>query len=939
MREQCHKLGMNAIVWPQPTRILAACLACVLVSALHVAFADAPRSEPAERRQPAPIALGDNKGVIRLAAGHVFRWPEGDATIFDLRQDARVQQGPDAIVATRLLVWFQIAKRDGAQEAVVDVYGGPDTLVISGGRRTRKKAPAVFRLAAFEGVVLEGEISSGDAPAPDEFFARASAFRQGKPPEDRVYGILGDIRPSAEEMLLTGLSDEGLTVTLHGNAEVSSQDLTLSADTIRLRVSFHGGQYESPAIESVYAEGVVDLTRGDERVTADSLYVDVPMDQALALSARVRTYDPGGRLPVQFGADAVRQLSTYRFAVEGSGFVTTSKFATPLYRIEGSDVNLMFGPGAHRRPERATVRGTQAEGGSLEHEAPPISPIVQSRNNLFYVHSVPLFYWPYLAKDVTTGTFLIKSAEVGSSGNLGQYAKAEWNLYDLGILFGQLERFLYDRGITLYDWSDLTLRTDYYSDRGFGIGPDLEYEGESRYGFVRGYVIKDTAKEDDRGLPVPRESRGEFTWRHREILPWDFSADFEVGYLSDRRFLRTYDRDEYDEGKDRETQVFVRWLHQNMLGTAQAKARINDFQNAVERQSLAFHLFGQQVLDSPVLWTAHADFARLYLRFDDELNRRGTEALGRFDMAHELSLPFDLGPVRVDPFVWGDSTSFTEQAQNRGPASRFATAYGARAATNFYRTFQTQNDLLDIDRLRHTVTPTAEYTNLWHVSKDPRRFIQHDEIDALDESHRVSLGLRNRLETYRYRNGQKQRTDLLTFDIDYARYLRDSGADRGKDDFVEAGGRWAVSENIELASEDNRYNIEHARLEAVNGGIELNYWQPLTVAYTHKYYLDLNTAGEPSHSVGALRFLYQPRYSRWQVEFATTYDFQPRQAPSNTKDPAKLGTGLYFSRIFEDWVLSLGLEFNQGRSNETRLTFNISPPGRRGASRKSWRKD
>ena len=929
---------------------LVVCLACALAGGPGRAFAEVAPSETAapekgapekaERRLPVPVDIGEAKDVIRLMAVKIVRWPERDLTVLDLRQGARIYQGPHAIVATRLLVWFRTSEKDAAGRAVVEVYGEAGTCLISEGRRTDEDAPAIYRLSTSEGVVVEGERSSGDAPLSDDFLDRAAAFRAGEPhPEEEIRGILRDIRPSSEELLLTDLSDDGVTVTLHGNARVASQDLTLSSDTIRMRVSFEGGRYRSPAVESIYAEGVVDFKRGNERTTAESMYFDVPMQQGLALQARIRTVDPQTALPVQFGSDAVRQLSQHRFHLEGPGFFTTSQFVHPTYRIEGRDVDVVWGRARHRRPKRAKLVGVEREDGTAEREALPLSPIVLSRNNLFYIGSVPVFYYPYLAKDVTTGTFLLKSLEVGSSGNAGQFIKVEWNLYDLGILFGQLEQSLYERGIELYEWSDLTLRTDYYSSRGFGIGAEFEYEGASRYGFLRAYHIRDSASEDDEDLPTPRESRGEITWRHREILPCNFSVDFELGYLSDRRFLRTYDRDEHDEGKDRETQVFIRWLYHNMLATGQLKTRINDFQNTVERQSVAFHIFGQQVFGSPILWTSHSDLGRMRLRYDEDLGLKDPDAIGRFDTAHELSWPLTLGPVRLDPFLWEDLTFFTEQARDKGAAARFASAYGLRAATNFYRTYFIRSDLFDIDRLRHSITPTLEYRNLFYVSKKPSKLIPHDEIDTLDESHRVTLGLRNRLETYRYVEGRKQRVDYLTFDVDYTTYLGNARGDRGLDDYVEVSTRWLVNDNITLFSEDNWYNLDKSRVEALNAGIQLEYWRPFSLEYRHKYYVDIAEPDEPEHSVGIFSILYQPEYSRWQMEFMTTYDFDASKEAGDAKDANKLGTALFFSRKIEDWVLSLGLELNQGRANDTAITFNIFPPISQRRAGKSWRRN
>jgi hypothetical protein len=254
-----------------------------------------------------------------------------------------------------------------------------------------------------------------------------------------------------------------------------------------------------------------------------------------------------------------------------------------------------------------------------------------------------------------------------------------------------------------------------------------------------------------------------------------------------------------------------------------------------------------------------------------------------------------------------------------------------------------------VDRLRHILTPTVEYENLYYVSRDPSHYVQNDEIDALDEAHLVTFGLRSRLQTYRQTDAGRKLIDLLTADVKYHVLLSGDAingvggdflsASQGifpyTGDFVQASARWIVNENIELATTDDDYNTNKNRLEELNGELTLNYWRPVKVSYIHKYYLDPTDTNGRWHSISLILFGYQPRYSRWSVDFSESYDFTAENQPGQLRSPRNLGSAIYLTRDMEGWDFSIGAEFNQGRGNETIVMFRVTPPGSTPAFRSS----
>lgn len=877
------------------------------------------------------LVAGDEESVIHMQAGTILRWNANGKTMLDMRGGAAVFQGDFSIRAPRFLVWFS-ESAEGERKAIIDVYAGNE---ISFPRGFEADTESIPRMTSAAGLVIDsGNLVSAERPIEDDFMIQAAIAHGDLPPEAAALAaeeVFGVIRPSAERFVVSDLTDDGATVTLTGSAQVAADDVIVTADAIRIRIKFKNGPAGEAAIQSLFAMGAVDLKSELTHITADSLYVDWPMQEGIILKARIRTIESPQFPPVQFFADVLRQQSLYRFRIDGRGYFTTSMFWFPHYRIESKEIQVVAGQTTAQRPEvnldpAEDTRRFYQKSPSKEKD-PPTSVVVSARHNVVYLESAPIFYWPYVAKDVTSGAFLLVAAEFGSSSTMGRFLRLRWDLYDLG---------LYQN-----NWSDLNLRTDFYSERGFGTGLDFAYRGADRVGFLRGYYINDTAEEDDRGIPLPKNKRSELTFRHREFLSNDWIADLELGHLSDRRFLKTYDRQAYDNDKDRETMAQLSRFDANTLLQFQARARLNNFQTQVERQGVAYHIIGERLWDSPLIWTSHTDAAHLRLRLDKALDVPNPDDVSRFDTAHEISWPFQLGALKIDPYLWGDGTVFSEDAEGDS-AARGAAAYGVRAATNFYRTFNLECPLLQIEGLRHTVTPAVTYENVFAVTDEPEDFILHDEIDDRDELHRIRLGLRNRLETHRKINGRRQTVELALLDVEYVSHFKEPDsrlpideyldADSPNkrisiDDYIELSALWNVTDQVSISSLDNRYNVEEDRAEALNGELTLGFWQPFTISYVQKYYLDLFAEGQPSHSVSMVRFAYQPLYSRWRIEFATAYDFDAKSEEGGRSSPEKLGTSLFLTRQMDGWDFTFGSEFNQGRANETVLSFYVSPPG------------
>jgi len=267
----------------------------------------------------------------------------------------------------------------------------------------------------------------------------------------------------------------------------------------------------------------------------------------------------------------------------------------------------------------------------------PEATVVSSAHNFLRIGDVPVFYLPSLAHDINDREFALRSVRVGNSSKMGAFAETRWNAYQL---VGVRSRH-----------TDLDLMADHYSKRGLGLGLDFDYGTEGMFGNALTYFIEDSGDSDRNGAEVAKDHRGRFLWRHRSELGDGWRAEGEFSYLSDRGFLREYFEDEFQEGKDQETVLYLRKLDGNKGLRLQVDKQVNSFDTTVERQpGLNYDLIGQPLLGGFAVYTSSYDTAYLHREIDDELAARNPDRTVRFHTDQELAFPFALWAFRFSPY-------------------------------------------------------------------------------------------------------------------------------------------------------------------------------------------------------------------------------------------------------------------------------------------------
>lgn len=521
-------------------------------------------------------------------------------------------------------------------------------------------------------------------------------------------------------------------------------------------------------IRAVYLEGDVVLSLGARFVRASRLFYDFELERALILDAVFRADVPGRDVPLYVRADEIRQLSTREFAAQNAE-VSTSEFYTPSYHVGAERVYL------RDMTERDTV-GRPVESVVGEYEM---------QNATLNVGGFPLLWWPYSKGRLETSETLLRGIRTGYSGDYGAEFESKWYLFNL-------------MGMSPPPGYDASLRLDYFSSRGPAIGLDVDYERESHYGYFRGYFIHDEG-EDSLGPLRRREEkpdtpeRGRILWRHRQFLSEGWEATVEFSYLSDPYFLEEYEKDEYQEGKDQETVLYLKRAADVSAFEFLANWRLQEYLTQTEHlPEITYRRIGDTFLD-PVLLYHESRVGAVRYRVDErqffeESNFRNdgsSDDTFRGDVRQEAELPLKLGPVRLVPFATVRGTYWDGQPLDDGALWRGLGVYGLRGSTSLSRVFTgLESELLDIHDLRHIVSP--QFAAWWaHSNTRSERITPFDYgVETVDAFYGFFGGIRQVWQTRRGPADARRTVDLVSLNLETGVFGNTDGREDDSDGWV-----------------------------------------------------------------------------------------------------------------------------------------------------------
>ena len=637
-------------------------------------------------------------------------------------------------------------------------------------------------------------------------------------------------------------------------------------------------------VTAIYLAGDVVMTEGQRTIRADEMYYDFQNSKALAVNAVMRSFDAQRGIPIYVRAARLRRLAEDKFAAENVT-VTSSEFYQPQISMTASSVIIT---------DTTVIDQQQDKVSDSSYDA-------QMRDVRLKSGNQTIFYWPFVRSNLERPDVPLKSVQTGHDSIWGTFVETRWYL---ARLLG-----LRETGDT-----ESTLALDYYGKRGLGSGAEIDYKTEDYFGNVSGYIIRDTGEDrlgrtsDRKDLEPPRELRGRFQFQHRQFLPYNWQLTTEVSYLSDKNFLESYYRNEFNSGKAPETLVQLKRIEDNWGLSILGKTRINNFENKLEElPTVEYHLTGQSLFEDKLTFYSDNQLSRFRQRFGSESTHTVPEQFYPFATSrNELDVPTRLGSVKVVPFVAGTfgyedqlgfHTDLGGTAGDRADSVWLGEA-GVRASQQAYWKVypNVKSRLWDLNGLRHIIEP--ELTAVSYTASD----------SVFEQRDVLNLGISQRLQTKRRRSSlvypessldkqapRYETVDWMELNTDITWVDPSGDTSAGPDRFIwnkpfiplqkrlstdKFGPRrnyfgadyiWRLSDTLAILSDMN-FDIQSGVVQQFNIGFSRLCWPNLSYYIGSRYLRRVQVLDEKGSNAFVFAFTYvlDPRYT---IVFSEQYDF------------------------------------------------------------------
>ncbi len=448
--------------------------------------------------------------------------------------------------------------------------------------------------------------------------------------------------------------------------------------------------------------------------------------------------EAGFMSPPYFGkAEKLDKLGDNHFSAV-NGYATTCDFDQPHFRIKSKKIDMY--PGDK----------------------------IQSKNDLLYFGKTPVFYTPFYNHSLKDPLMHVQLFP-GYSKAWGPFLLSAWRA-------------------NLADNVNSRIYLDYRQRRGFASGIGGNYQDTSvGQGDLKFYYTQERPRD------LLEEQPGEFEryfarWRHRwEIGPkttltneYFKITDSKRALLgSDYNVLKDYFPREYEKDSYPLSYSLLSHSFSQSSINVMAQKRINNWYDSPQVEKLpevTYNLPSVQIGEVPLYFEHTSQAASYNMKHKAPAAENEDYQSKRLDTFNKVSLPMKISFIDFTPFSAIRETYYDEDINSSSIAPRSVFYAGTEASTKFYRTFDVKSGLMnmDINGLRHIVTPKASYNYNDDPTIPASRLKQIDTVDAIAFNNSASLELSNKLQTKR----NEQSVDLANFIINntYTFYTRQKKA-------------------------------------------------------------------------------------------------------------------------------------------------------------------
>ncbi len=626
-------------------------------------------------------------------------------------------------------------------------------------------------------------------------------------------GIILQITNPAEKIGVVDIEADRMVFWTSGNTQQVMNNLQSPAGESNQKLEF-------------YLAGNVEIRsqigKDTSTLRATEIYYDATDNSAIALKADLEIKDEKMGVPVHLQADEVRQLNPKLFQATNAQVYSTLLPSDPGFRLVVKEATI-------EQIERTKMGFF---GNAIIDPATGQPQVVREhlftgRNTILYYEQLPFFYVPYLKGRVEDPLGPLENVSVGVDRPFGFKVFTTWDMYQLF-------------GLEPIEGTRWRLYLDYLARRGPFAGTSFDYKGTDAFGlgaryngFLKAYGGQDDAFDilgGDRGerifispnasLPVNHPDWRGFVHHRGGIydLPYGFTVQTQLAFISDRNFIEQYYFNNWLTDYNYETSLYVKQQQDFWAWSILAQPRLQNWITETQwLPKLDGYLQGMTFLDDWFVVNAKGSAAYAQMRVPDEAtfayNPTHVDTnLARFDIAGDVSLPFNLGFVRMNPYVKGQADHYTQDLQGQ-PFTRLYGGAGLSSSVSVSQLFENvDSDLLNLRTLYHKAEVRAnafvadsnarynrfpmldllndnasdqalrdifpiqtnvnpQFGNMLKSSPlfDPQlyaiRRLVDNRFDTIDRMEVVQFETRQRLQTLRGLPGQEHVVDWMTLDI------------------------------------------------------------------------------------------------------------------------------------------------------------------------------
>lgn len=538
-------------------------------------------------------------------------------------------------------------------------------------------------------LLLSQEAESGKPPAP----GLKGSFKKSSGPSI--------VELQADQMSFNASVNQA---TAEGHVVVKQQDQILYCDRLLL--------YRT--IQKAVAQGHVYLDTPQENVIALELIYNFHDRTGTFRDARVYAY------PYQIKGRSIAKVAPTHMVMD-RGFMTTCDLDQPHFRMAARRMDVY-------QKDKAIMRHMR-----------------------IYLGNFPVMYMPYYSHDLAHRPLF--TIQPGKNKEFG---------------FFLLTRTHFTVGSHI----KVTLHADIRERTGFGEGYDIKYMAPHfGNGLLTAYYTAENmiASKHRWGLynddgskvgPTAHQARFRFRWRHQWQVAKNTSAIWQVYKIHDKDilnsdghgFLQNYFPRENQQNADLNTYFLL--THVMPRGTLTFNindTRVNRPLRGVDRFPEIIYTLNNQPIGQTGFYAKSVNtYSNLSLQNYPKTFNNKTE---RFDTNNDISRPFKMGFVSLNPHVGGEHTFYSRTADiEKKEIVRGLFRTSLDMSTKFYRIWRdvhTNFAGMDIHGLRHMVTPTVTYVYQSRPTFPPTELNQFDSIDNLYRVHQIAFGWENKWQTKR----------------------------------------------------------------------------------------------------------------------------------------------------------------------------------------------